>query len=240
MDYSKFEPLLGDWGEHLRPFIESSECDGIYAKLKADSKKGVIICPDSVDTFRAFSTTSFKRVKVVFLLQDPYPTLKEGVTVADGIALSCRNTGYLQPSLVKYYEAVEENEPNKEELKKHRKADLSHLSRQGCMMLNSALTVEKDKVGSHGLLWRPFTKFLLEEVFARMKEEVIFVLCGAESQYYERYINPMQHKIFKIEHPANAARKLRKWEHDNVFSKINKILQSNGKEGIIWTDELPF
>ena len=240
MDYTKFEPLLGSWGEHLRPFIESKECDEIYAKLKADSSKGITICPNSADTYRVFATTPFKRTKVVFMLQDPYPWVKNGRVLADGIAMSCRNTGIIQPSLEKFYEAIEDTQPNGSELKKYRKADLAHLSLQGCMMLNTALTVEKDKPSSHSLLWRPFTKFLLEDTFARFKEEVIFVLCGAESQYFEKFINPLQHRIFKLEHPANAARKLRKWEHDNIFNKINKLLQSYGKDPIVWSDDLPF
>ena len=45
MDYEKFKMLLGDWGEKLRPFIESKECDILYAKLKEEVKKGKIICP---------------------------------------------------------------------------------------------------------------------------------------------------------------------------------------------------
>lgn len=237
MNYEKFEPLLGSWGEHLRPFIESEECDKIYAKLQADSKAGRIITPEAKNTFRAFKETPFHNTKVVFLLQDPYPAVKEGVYTADGIAMSCRNTGKLQPSLEKFYEAVEEIS---KDTPSFRKNDLAYLCNQGCMMLNTALTVERDKIGSHEELWRPFTRFLLEDVFGRKRDEVIFVLCGEKSQYFARYINPLQHMIFEIEHPANAARKLRKWEHKDVFKRINKILESNRKTPIIWTDDLPF
>jgi uracil-DNA glycosylase len=238
MNFEKFEPLLGDWAYKLKPFIESEQCDQIYAKLKADSQKGKVILPASQDTFRAFKTTPYKNLKVVFLMYDPYPWVKNGVPVADGIALSCKNTGILQPALEKFYEGIEDDTGLN--LTGERKADLEHLCVQGCMMLNTALTVEKDKVGSHYELWKPFTTYLFEEVFAKHNKGLIFVLCGKESHYYEKFIFPHQHYIIKLEHPAAAAHQLRMWKHEKVFSSINKLVKENYRTEIVWIDDLPF
>jgi uracil-DNA glycosylase len=238
MNFEKFEPLLGDWAYKLKPFIESEKCDQIYAKLKADSQKGKTILPASSDTYRAFKETSYKNLKVVFLMYDPYPWVKNGVVVADGIALSCKNTGVMQPSLQKFYEGIEEDTGLN--LKGEKKADLSHLCLQGCMMLNTALTVEKDMVGSHYEIWKPFTTYLFEEVFGKHNKGLIFVLCGKESQYYERFLYPHQHYIFKLEHPAAAAHQERSWKHQNIFTTINKLVKENYRTEISWIDDLPF
>lgn len=241
MNFDKFAPQLGDWAEKLRPFIESEQCDKIYARLKADSNRGKIICPAHQDTYRAFRETPWKQLKAVFIAQDPYPWVKDGQFVADGLALSCSNTKVLQPSLSIFYDGIEDD-IGRENMPEHsiRDSDLSHLSYQGIMMLNSALTVEKDLVGSHRELWMPFTQYLLEEVFTKSNKSLIFILMGKEAQYFNRYINPMQHTIYEIEHPAAAAHKQRKWEHKNVFSKVSRLVKENHSYNISWMSDLPF
>lgn len=238
MNFEKFEPLLGDWAAKLQPFIESEACDKIYAKLKEDSKRGKRICPAAENTFRAFKETPYKKLKVVFLMYDPYPWIKDGVIVADGIALSCSNTKKFQPSLEKFYHAMERDTGLK--LAGIKDWDLAPLCNQGVMMLNTALTVEEGKVGSHYELWKPFTTFLFEEIFTKVNRGLIFVLCGKESQYYERFIFPHQHYIFKLEHPAAAEHAGREWKHEEIFTKINKLVKENNNEEIIWIDDLPF
>ena len=41
---------------------------------------------------------------------------------------------------------------------------LESWARQGILMINSALTVEMNKVGSHTMLWRPFISSLLKNI----------------------------------------------------------------------------
>jgi len=40
------------WHDKMRPFIESEECDKIYAFLKSESGRGKIIAPISSNVFR--------------------------------------------------------------------------------------------------------------------------------------------------------------------------------------------
>lgn len=234
MNYEKFKPLLGTWASKLRPFIESKDADKIYFFLKEESNRGKTILPKSGSTYRSFATTPYGNTQVVFLLQDPYPWIKKDIPVADGIALSCSNTGELQPSLEMFYDAIEDDLYQGLNLKDPRDPNLEYLCKQGVMMLNTSLTVEKDKSSSHYELWKPFTTYLFEEIFTNYNRGLIFVLCGEKSHYYERYIHPMQHYVFKLEHPANAARKLRKWDHQNIFKKINKLLLENNNTSINW------
>lgn len=238
MDYSKFEPLLGTWGPKLKPFIESPECDGLYGFLKAETKRGKDIFPLFSNTYRAFLETPYTELKVVFVLMDPYPKKTyDGVIIADGIAMSCANTGKLQPSLEKFYDAIEDDLYKGSNLKNEKFPDLKYLCNQGIMLLNTALTVEKEKTNSHTEVWKPFMKYLYEEIFAQYNNGLIFVLCGKSSHEMEKYINPLQHYIFKLEHPAFAARQTRPWDHENIFSKINYLLDQNNKFKPQWIYE---
>jgi len=234
MNYEKFKPLLGTWGPYLKPMIESPEMDGIYAKLKEEAARGVKILPKSTNTYRAFAETPYNNLQVVFLLQDPYPSMINNVPVADGIAISCSNTGKLQPSLEQFYDAIEDDLYEGLDVKNGRNPDLSYLCNQGVMMLNTSLTVEYEKPGSHFNIWKPFTTYLFEEIFMHYNRGLVFVLCGEKSHQYEQYINPFQHWIIKVEHPAHAARKMRLWDHQNLFKKVNKVLLDNNNTTINW------
>lgn len=246
MDYQSFAPLLGDWGPKLQPFIESDECNKLYTKLKDDRKRGKIICPDGQNVYRAFKETPYNDLKVVFWLLDPYPKIirsnKGEITkVADGIAMSCAITEKFQPSLELFYDAMEDDLHKGLKLDYERFYDLKYLCNQGIMLLNTALTVEAEKTGSHTAVWRPFMQYLCEEVFAKYNNGLIFVLCGKASQEMARWINPLQHYIFNLEHPAFAARQMRKWDHQQIFSKINALLKENNDFLPVWMYEtLPF
>lgn len=241
MDYNKFEPLIGkDWGKKLQPFIESKEMGEIYKFLRREKARGRIICPDSRVTYRAFRETPYKDLKVIFFAQNPYPWFKNDVMVADGIALSCSNTKVLQPSLDQFYDGIEDDLCGGLDVAMVKNPDLSYLCNQGIMMLNTSLTVEKDKPGSQVELWLPFMRYLIEEVLNDYGSNLIFVLSGKCSMFLERYINPIAHRIIKIEHPAAAAHEFRKWRHENVFTKINKLLKEYYNFSPVWFEEVPF
>jgi uracil-DNA glycosylase len=237
MKYENFGPLMGDWGEKMRPFIEGEDFDKIYDFLKFESRRGKKICPVNTETYRAFKETPFNDLKVVWLLQDPYPWFKNGEIVADGIAMSCSHTKEPQPSLEIFYDAIEDCYHKGLGLEMLRNQDLKYLCNQGVMMLNTALTCELNKSDSHTEIWKPWTKYLIEEVLSKYENGLIFVLSGGKSQYFEKYINPLQHYIFKTEHPAFAARKMRKWDYEGVFKMIDKILWENKKVKINWDYE---
>jgi uracil-DNA glycosylase len=240
MNYDKFKDRLGSWGPYLKGFIESEKCDGLYRTLKEEAQRGRRIAPLSINTFRAFECTPYRELKVVFLLQDPYPWEKkidnDWVLVADGIAMSSVTTGIIQPSLAKFYDGLEDDIFCGLNLNMPRVADLSYLCGRGVMMLNTALSVELQKPGSHFELWKPFTTYLFTDVFANYDRGLIFVLCGENSFYYERFINPLQHYLFKLEHPAAAAHSYREWKHGGIFKKINKLLMQNNNYVLDWVN----
>lgn len=237
----KFKDKFGDWWRYIEPIFDTDIMDNIYKELKLQHEKGKIICPEHPNTFNTFLATSPTSLHTVFLLLDPYPTIHKDVMVSNGIALDCSNTGKLQPSLEKWYEAIEESECKGLNLSMVRDPSLKFYYDQGMMFLNTALTVEYNKTGSHSDLWRPFTAWLIEEVFNKYFQGLTFVLCGAESQKFEKYIAPLQHYVFKLEHPSFANRQMRMWKHDGIFKKINRILKDNNNMEVNWVmEEAPF
>jgi uracil-DNA glycosylase len=238
ISYEKVAPQLGDWAPKFKGFIESSDFDDIYKFLKAESREGKVICPFHTDTFRAFLETPWNKVRCIFILQDPYPWVKfdrEGrrIYTADGLAMSCRNTGVCQPSLELFYQGMEDDLG----YKVPRQPDLTYLAEQGILMLNTSLTVEANKPSSHKGLWDKFISYLIEEVINFYTCGITYVTFGDNAHMMAKAIVPFLHWGFEVEHPAFAARKEREWKHDNIFSKINKILKDSNNEQIIWSYE---
>jgi uracil-DNA glycosylase len=237
MEWNKFAPLFHEsWHNKIRKFVESSECDKIYAYLKKESQRGKSITPDSRHTFRAFLETSLDEVKVVILGFCPYHSFINNVPVADGLAFSCSISNKLQPSLEKFYEGIECDLNNCLNLNYKKNPDLSFLAKQGVLLLNSALTVEKLKAGSHQAIWHPFTKYIIEECLAYTGIPIILI--GKDAQVFEKYMTPLTHGyIFKIEHPSFAARENREWETEGVFKNVSKIVKMSNGYDIDWLNE---
>jgi uracil-DNA glycosylase len=226
------------WHEKIRPFIESEECDKIYAKLKSLGRRGVKIAPLSFQTFRAFRETPLYRLKVVMMGMAPYHTFMNGLPVADGLLMGCSVTGKLQPSLDQFYGALERELYDGLQLNAPKHSDVSYLANQGVLMLNASLTVEKDKPGSHIPLWEPFIKYLFEEIINVTGVPIIFL--GKDAAKYQKYTAPMTW-TFTLSHPASAAYKHTEWDSEGVFKKINMIIKQNNNLEIDWLDvEPPF
>ena len=230
MDFDKVKHNFGTWADFFQEFIEgdgkSDPMKDLFKSLRNDARRGKIICPEPGDTFRCFMETEFNELRAVLLLQDPYPWVMDGIMVADGLAMSCRNTGTLQPSLDLFYSGIEA-EYN---AKSCRAPDLGWLAAQGVLLLNTALTVEKGKVGSHQDRWRPFTKYFFENL-SYYQRGLPIVLMGAEAQSFEPHIPPFSHYVLKVPHPASAAHRGGEWDSKGMFKWINYILeQNNGKE----------
>jgi len=230
MIYEKVADQFGDWAPKFKPFIESPEFDKIFKFLKDESKENKEICPKHEDVFRTFKETPYSKLKAIFILQDPYPWMKNGVMIADGIPMSCRNTGRCQPSLELFYEGMEDDLG----IKVPREPDLSYLSREGVLLLNSSLTVELNKPTSHAGIWDPFLNYLIQDVINFYNSGLCYVSFGKNAHAMAKAVIPFLHWGFEVEHPAAAAHKQRKWDHQNVFSKINKVTKGNNNELIKW------
>ena len=227
----KLKGQFGDWYELIKPFLLTDAFDKIIGHLKATVNAGKQVIPKSNELFKSFEKCSRHKVKTIILLQCPYATKRQDVVIADGIPMSCGNIApYMQPILYQWYQALEKTYGF--DVDNDQRPDISYLlEEEGVLLLNSALSVEYQKVDSHAQLWEPFTKFILEEVVGQYMPGIPIVLCGTAAQKYEKYILPMKNPIKKIEHPASASYQNRDWKYDDIFKWINNIIeQNNGKE----------
>jgi len=226
------------WHARMRPFIESEECDKIYAFLKSESKRGKRVAPLSMHVWRCFLETPLDDLKVVMVGLCPYHTLRNDAPIADGLLMGCSITEQIQPSLEQYYGAVERDIYDGLNLHIIKDPDVSYLAHQGVLMFNAALTTEINKAGSHLDVWEPFVKYLFEEIINHLGIPIVFL--GKDAAKYKKYTGIFTH-VFELSHPASAAYKNSEWDTEGVFSKLNVLLEENNGFSVQWLQvDVPF
>ncbi|WP_419742604.1 uracil-DNA glycosylase [Paraclostridium dentum] len=213
-----------DWDEILKGEFEKS----YYLKLREFLKeeyKNNIIYPDMHDIFNALKYTSYKDTKVLILGQDPY----HGENQAHGLAFSVKPGVKTPPSLLNMYKELNSEFecfiPNN--------GFLVPWTKQGILLLNTALTVRAHEANSHkGKGWETFTDHIIETLNLR-EDPVIFVLWGNNARSKKKLIDTNRHYIIESAHPSPLSAS-RGFFGSKPFSQVNDILIKLGKEPIDW------
>lgn len=194
---------------------------GMFVKSEYKTKT---IFPPYKNIFDALRFTDYDDVKVVILGQDPYHGLGE----AHGLSFSVKEGVSIPPSLQNIFKELE-NDLNI----KRNKSDLTDWAREGVLLLNSIMTVVKDRPLSHkDKGWEIFTDTVISKLNDRV-DPVIFVLWGSFARSKKELITNKQHKIIESVHPSPLSAH-RGFFGSKPFSKINKYLKDMGKEEITW------
>ena len=180
------------------------------------------IYPPAKDLFNAFRLTDFKDIKVVILGQDPYHGEKEAM----GLSFSVRRGVRTPPSLRNIFKEL------KDDLKIERtNTDLSDWAKQGVFLLNTVLTVEKDKANSHkDIGWEIFTDFVIKQINDKLNN-VVFILWGKQARDKKRLITNPSHYIIESAHPSPLSA-YNGFFGSKPFSKTNNYLIAHGKTPI--------
>ncbi|GKZ10685.1 uracil-DNA glycosylase [Paraclostridium bifermentans] len=213
-----------DWDEILKGEFEKP----YYLKLREFLKeeyKNNIIYPDMHDIFNALKYTSYKDAKVLILGQDPY----HGENQAHGLAFSVKPGVKTPPSLLNMYKELNSEFecfiPNN--------GFLVPWTKQGILLLNTALTVRAHEANSHkGKGWETFTDHIIETLNLR-EDPVIFVLWGNNARSKKKLIDTNRHYIIESAHPSPLSAS-RGFFGSKPFSQVNDILIKLGKEPIDW------
>lgn len=221
------DEYFGDWMK----VIDRTELNNVMAKVGQEYRKKPL-CPAQSYVFRAFELCPLKDLKVVMLGQDPYPQKR----VATGVLFGNRkevDEDNLSPSL----NVVKEAAINFEVPHYCITFDqtLESWAKQGILMINSALTVEMNRIGSHVMLWRPFIAKLLKNL-SEYDTAIIYVLFGRQAQTFKPYINDKFNHIIEIEHPAYFARSGTKMPHQLFIDISNRVKEIYGVP-IKWYEE---
>ncbi len=191
------------------------------------------VYPSPENIFTAFKLTPYDKVKVVMVGQCPYHS-----GVAHGLAFSSDDPYIIPPSLEVIYKELENN-IYKGLLVNRPSGNLEGWAKQGVFLLNTVLTVDKGKAGSHkGLGWETFTDEVIRQL-NKSSNRLVFVLWGKEAKSKISLMDSNFHLVLQAPHPAAETYVPLGGESigfygTKPFSKINSFLREIGKEEIQW------
>ena len=226
MDAAAALQLEPSWKARVGEWFAREDMRALSAFLRQRKAAGARIYPPGRDIFAAFDATPFDTVKVVILGQDPY----HGAGQAHGLCFSVRPGVPVPPSLLNIYKELERDTG----FLRPDHGCLLPWAQRGVLLLNSVLTVEDGKPGSHqGRGWEGFTDHVVD-VLNREREGLVFLLWGSYAQKKGAVIDGRRHRVLKAPHPSplSAHRGFLGCGH---FSAANQYLARCGKTPIDWS-----
>jgi len=210
----------------------------IEEMLKTTIKNEVVFpYPDHV--FNAFTMTHLDTIKVVILGQDPYFRAESHDNIyipqAMGLSFSVQNKIKVPPSLVNIYN----NLLNFNHIKaKPTHGNLTKWAEQGCLLLNSSLTVTNGLPNSHEKYWKTVTDTIIKYI-SDNTENVVFFLWGNPSLKKLSLIDQTKHRVSVSSHPSplsckNNLNTYKSFYETDHFGIANEYLINCGKGGIDW------
>ena len=223
------EAVPESWRAALAPVLESPEARRLGGWLTREEAGGKAIYPPRGQRLRALELTPLDAVKVVILGQDPY----HGPGQAHGLCFSVPEGIATPPSLVNIYKELESDLG----VPRRSHGNLEHWARQGVLLLNTCLTVEAGKAGSHaGKGWEAITDAAVAAV-ARREEPSVFVLWGNHARGKAAKVPELgpgtRHLVLTSPHPSPLSAHAG-FFGSKPFSKANAFLEANGRSGIAW------
>lgn len=218
--------LHPSWKEKLAPVFATPGMAALREFLRTEKAAGKRIFPPGPQIFAALDATPFDQVKVVILGQDPY----HGPGQAHGLCFSVLPGVPPPPSLANIFTELGRDlgVPRPEH------GCLASWARQGVLLLNTVLTVEQGRAGSHqGQGWEALTDAIVD-VLDRERDGLVFMLWGSPAQAKGRQIDTRKHLVLRSVHPSPLSAH-RGFFGSGHFSKANQWLESRGLAPIDWS-----
>lgn len=217
--------MIGNsWDKVLKEMFDSKEYQAFFQKID-NEYQNKIIYPKKENIYNALKLTPYENVKVVIVGQDPY----HGENEAHGLSFSVPKGIKLPPSLKNIYKEISNDlnivEPNC--------GDLTSWAKEGVLLLNSVLTVEKDKPASHAKIgWNKYTDYIIQKINEKEKP-VVFILWGNFAKTKKELITNPKHLIITSAHPSPFSAR-NGFFGSKPFSKTNEFLKENNIKPINW------
>ena len=216
------------WAPALDPVVATPAFARLTAFLDAEAQRGATIFPPEGERLAALALTPLPQVKVVILGQDPY----HGAGQAHGLAFSVRRGVRVPPSLANIYKELHADIG----LPRPDHGNLGRWAEQGVLLLNTVLTVEEGKAGSHQRKgWEELTDAAVAAVAAG-PDPVVFLLWGNHAQKKAARLpglNDTRHLVLQAAHPSPLS------AHNGFFgcrhfSRANAFLEAQRRGAIDW------
>jgi uracil-DNA glycosylase len=216
---------------NFKEIIEEESKKEYFQELQSfvdEEYKNKTVFPERKNIYASLENTPFDKVKVVIIGQDPY----HGEGEAHGFAFSVKPGIKIPPSLKNIYKELNTEYgcyiPNNGYLMKW--------AEQGVLLLNTVLTVEKDKPASHqGKGWETFTDRIIEEIDKKDKP-VVFMLWGNFAKSKKKLLTNKNHLVLESPHPSPFSAR-HGFFGNNHFKLANEYLSKNGIDPIDWQIE---
>jgi len=223
---AQFDALPTRWRAASAAFLRSAACERLCRFVDGRIQAGAIVYPPR--PLAALEGVAPQDVRAVIVGQDPY----HGPGQAHGLAFSVPEGVPPPPSLRNILDEVARNC----DCPRVASGCLQRWARQGVLLLNTVLTVEQDRPGSHARQgWEPFTSALIETV-AKEAAPKVFLLWGAHAQSLQPIIAGDRHRVLLANHPSplSARRGPAPFCGCSHFSAANAFLASHGRGAIDW------
>ncbi len=217
--------MIGNkWDEILKDEFEKTYFKELMEFVDNEYKTKTIY-PYFPNVFNALKYTDYDDVKVVIIGQDPY----HGMGEAHGLSFSVLEGVTKPPSLRNIFKELKDDlgidEP--------KYGNLEAWTKEGVMLLNAVLTVEKDKPASHqGKGWETFTDEVIKKINEKT-EPVVFLLWGSFARSKKELITNPKHCIIESAHPSPFSA-YKGFFGTKPFSKTNEFLKNNSIKEINW------
>ncbi len=217
--------MIGNsWDLYLKDEYNKDYFKNIISLVNEEYKKNTCYPPKN-EIFNAFRLTSYDDVKVVIIGQDPY----HGENQAEGLSFSVKNNVNRPPSLQNIFRELEDDLG----LKISKNNSLIPWSKEGVLLLNAVLTVEKNKPASHKSIgWEKFTDEVIK-ILNEKKEPIVFILWGNFAREKKKFITNKRHKVIESAHPSPFSA-YNGFFGSKPFSKTNNYLITKGIKPINW------
>jgi uracil-DNA glycosylase len=229
------EEIRGEAELHWRDVIsqerEQSYFKDLLAFVEGERAAGKKIYPPDAEVFNALASTPFDRVKVVIIGQDPY----HGAGQAHGLSFSVKRGLPAPPSLINIFNELQRDLNLWDDLPNQMPPNgcLESWALQGVLLLNTVLTVEEAKAGSHANRgWERFTDRVIRELNDK-RSGLVFMLWGAYAQKKGAFVDRSKHLVLEAPHPSPLSA-YRGFIGCGHFSKANQYLEEKGLGTIEW------
>jgi uracil-DNA glycosylase len=214
-----------DWFKLLAGEFEKAYWSKLIKKLNELSEEQQIQ-PIPQLVFNLFKYCRVSNLKVVILGQDPYIHENEAV----GMSFSVPPSFKIPPSLRNIFKELKQEYCLSTDFKN---GDLTHWAEDGCLLLNTVMTVNIGKSNSHRKIgWEDFTSAVLK-IIHREFPHVLFVGWGSQAKTLLEKSGVSNDRMFLAGHPSpiNTKGDFFGCHH---FVKINERLMENGYLPIRW------
>jgi uracil-DNA glycosylase len=220
--------LSPSWKSRIGGEFDQDYMQKLREFLLQEKRAGKTIYPEGKNIFQAMNLLPFEDVKVVIIGQDPY----HGPGQSHGLCFSVMPGVAIPPSLQNIFKEIETDLG----ITPASHGYLRSWAEQGVLLLNSVLTVERNRAGSHqGKGWERFTDAIIQRLNSE-HSGLVFFLWGSYAQKKGAIIDSRRHLVLESVHPSPLSAH-RGFFGNQHFSKANTYLRDQKKSPISW--ELP-